>query len=233
MERPTSFWETVGETVVDGISAERRRVEGEIFIAEQEVDKSRTREPQKRTVSKKMFGFTGSVEETVSQTEDVLEKETTRDAKVQSLERINRFTQSQLDFSAKLSGMGLQPITVVPVKLWNVLCQKFDLYRFENLSDEGKTSIQELKTEGATMFTIVTAANVLAGVLFGASMFSSIFFVIIAMSSSTVGLYTVSDENKIKTGRLAWVGLMWFGTMVASAAVALEAKPTFNLWALL
>lgn len=136
----TPIWQKVERVVKDEVFARMRFAE--------ERKNEFPEHPPVRKVAKSLYGFVVIEEEPVD-FRPQLEK---IDLEIGNYKKI---TQSQVDFAEKLHKSGIVSIAVLPASLWQGICKKFDLYRFENIDAEGKVNIATLsksKLETASLF---------------------------------------------------------------------------------
>lgn len=198
----TSLWQEV-ERVVKNEALARIR------LAEERKNAFPERPPV-RKVSKSLYGFE-IIEEEAVDFRPQLEK---IDFEIGNYKKI---TQSQVDFAEELHKSSISLIAVLPVSLWQGICKKFGLYRFENIDEAGGANIAALsKSKLETAQTLVGCSFVAAilgciGLLLGAPWY--IFGLFFAYNVAECSALYESIEKK----RLVRASCYWLSTLALSS----------------
>ncbi len=240
MKTQKNLWNAIEKTVSEENTAQSERLKKEVKSLDEEILKIADQPvtEKKQQIEKSFYGFTTlvEVEEKIDQSkiiaEVIFDKQKIRKTKERELQKRRVFTQSQIDFAAKFQPYGLQPMAVLPASLWDALLEKFGLYRFENIQENGKVEIKTINGNWFILICLVLMSAV--GVILPATIgifalkgsILTLFLLIVTGFCFLLGIGCLFEKKWMGVLPLV-ISLILFGGAVRTTSLPFDAKSMF------
>lgn len=221
------MWQRIGEVVNNENSRLVQDVENELMTVENNL-------VERHKIAINHYGF--QVEREV-----LIDRQPAISRVKEKLSKSHSFVKNQTALAEKMVISGLSPIAVLPTSLFNDICAKMGLYRFENLDKNGQTSTDESGSKNIfelfstfAFFLSVTAILSIVAVSCGGSVWCSFLiagFVLALFLGIEIGFEKFRDRAIFLTISLLFLTLT--GIHLVSVKKGLTLTQMLSQWYLL